>query len=143
MITLKQARKNAGFKQDDVARILSISAPSSSKYETGQSPIPSHKLLMLCDLYNVETVDLKLHRVGEKIFAIPHESPTPFVEIAQDTGEGELDDRVCLYYVIERVGDCIERIETTSDAEVSELYEFYNELIHAVGANYLERRKNG
>lgn len=141
MITLKQARKNAGFKQDDVAKTLGISAPSSSKYETGQSPIPDHKLLKLCELYGVKTVDLKLHRVGKKIFAIPHQSPTPFIEIAQDTGE--LDDRVCLYYVIERVGDCIESIETTSDAEVSELYDFYNELIHAVGVNYLERRNNG
>jgi transcriptional regulator with XRE-family HTH domain len=141
MITLKQARKNAGLKMDDVAKTLGISAPSSSKYETGQSPIPEHKLLMLCELYGVKTVDLKLRRVVDKIFAIPHKPPTPFIEIAQDTGE--LDDRVCLYYVIERVGDCIEFIETTSDAEVSELYEFYNELIHAVGANYLERRNNG
>jgi len=143
MITLKQARKNAGLNQADVAKKLGISAPSSSKYETGQSAIPNHKLLMLCELYGVETVDLKLHRVGEKIFAIPHQ-PTPFIEIAQNTGE--LDDRVCLYYVIERVGDCIEHIETTVEdcnPLTEELYEFERELVHALGANQLERRNNG
>ena len=60
----------------------------------------------------------------------------------------EIDDRVCLYYVIERVGDCIEHIETASDvlecpALTEELYDFHKELVHALGANQVERKRNG
>ena len=58
----------------------------------------------------------------------------------------DIDDRVCLYYVIERVGDCIEHIETTVEncnPLTEELYDFHKELVHALGANQVERKRNG
>ena len=58
----------------------------------------------------------------------------------------EVDDRVCLYYVVERLGDCIEDIETTVEncnPLTAELYDFKRELIHALGVNQLERRRTG
>lgn len=73
---------------------------------------------------------------------------TGFVIPLYTSHQEEIDDRVCLYYVVERLGDCIEYIETASDvlecpSLTTELYDFKRELVHALGANQLERKRNG
>ena len=50
---LRQARENAGFKQVDVARILSFSNKSISNWETGRALPNLEDAIKLADLYNV------------------------------------------------------------------------------------------
>jgi transcriptional regulator with XRE-family HTH domain len=52
-IKLKQARKEAGIKQEEVADIINISRATISKYENGQLEPNIETLGMLADFYEV------------------------------------------------------------------------------------------
>lgn len=52
---LKQARKNAGFTQKQVAEKLGMVQPSYIKYEDGRIELDYHKMIYLCKLYKVSS----------------------------------------------------------------------------------------
>lgn len=54
-IKLKQARKEAGIKQEEVADIIKISRATISKYENGQLEPNIETLGTLADFYEVST----------------------------------------------------------------------------------------
>ena len=141
MLTLRQARKNARLGQQQVAREIGISVPTISKYETGHQAIDPDNLLSMCNLYDVSTIDLKLRQIGTKIYAHPH---SPVLAIADE----EIEDRVCMHYVIDRVEDILKEHDPKSP-EIADLKymhkrleEFKRELIYNLGLNQ-RSRNNG
>jgi transcriptional regulator with XRE-family HTH domain len=139
MITLREARKNARFSLRQVAQEIGVSVPSISKYETGQQAIDPDALLLMCNLFDVSTIDLKLRQIGTKIYAHPH---SPVLAIA----DNDVEDRVCMHYVIDRVEDILKEHDPQSP-EIADLKymhtrleEFKRELIYNLGVN--QRIKN-
>ena len=51
-IRLKELRKNNNLTQNDISRILNISSPQYSLYETGKRQIPVFLLSKLAKFYN-------------------------------------------------------------------------------------------
>ena len=141
MITLREARKNARFGQQQVAQEIGVSVPTISKYETGHQAIDPDNLLSLCSLYDVSTIDLKLRQIGTKIYAHPH---SPVLSIAEE----EIEDRVCMHYVIDRVEDILKEHDPNAP-EIADLKymhkrleDFKRELIYNLGVNQ-RSRNNG
>lgn len=50
-ITLAAARVNAGYTQEEIARMMHISKATIVNWEKGKVPIGIPELRMLCDLY--------------------------------------------------------------------------------------------
>lgn len=50
---LKEARKNAGYTQADVAKIFNIKQQAYARYESGTIELNYDKLIYLCQLYDV------------------------------------------------------------------------------------------
>ncbi|HIW86022.1 MAG TPA: helix-turn-helix transcriptional regulator [Candidatus Eubacterium faecipullorum] len=66
-ITLKAARVNAGLKQSDVARAISVSRQTISKWECGKSTPNVKQFKHLAALYKMSCDDMFLTR-GDDIF---------------------------------------------------------------------------
>lgn len=52
MLRLKDLREDKDLKQEDVAKLLSISQTNYSKYELGKINIPVNSLIVLANFYN-------------------------------------------------------------------------------------------
>lgn len=50
---IKDLRQDADLNQTQVAQILFTSQKVYSRYETGESKMPIHHLITLCEYYNV------------------------------------------------------------------------------------------
>ena len=59
-ITLKAARINAGITLVDAAKHLERSYTTLSRWESGETDIPSRDFRKLCSLYKVEERDIFL-----------------------------------------------------------------------------------
>ena len=55
MVNLKQARKDAGLTQQQVADALEIERPSYARYETGDREPDNKTLIKIAKLFNVTT----------------------------------------------------------------------------------------
>jgi len=61
-ITMKAARVNAGFKQKDAAKALSVNAGTLSSWENGKTLPDLRQLAEMCELYGIEPNDIFLPR---------------------------------------------------------------------------------
>lgn len=52
---LKELRKQNGFNQKEIAKILNTTQQQISKYEKGEQELPVHHLITLAKLYKVST----------------------------------------------------------------------------------------
>jgi transcriptional regulator with XRE-family HTH domain len=52
-ITLKAARVNAGYSQNEVAKKLNISNKTISSWESGETFPSAKKIVALCELYGI------------------------------------------------------------------------------------------
>lgn len=59
-VTLKAARVNAGYTQQEVAIRLNVSPTTVSAWENGQNDIKASDFKQLCDLYRVSMNDIIL-----------------------------------------------------------------------------------
>ncbi|WP_101913134.1 helix-turn-helix transcriptional regulator [Megasphaera vaginalis (ex Bordigoni et al. 2020)] len=59
-ISLKAARYNAGFSQDDVAKKMRKSKSTVNNWENGKTEIDYNNLAALCKLYSVTIDDIIL-----------------------------------------------------------------------------------
>ena len=66
---LRDLREDRNLSQRQVAEILRMSQPGSSKYETGENDVPTQVLLKLADFYET-SVDYILGRTNT---AAPYE----------------------------------------------------------------------
>lgn len=46
------ARKEAGYTQEQMAKLLGISQPAYSCYETGDKPLPTNKISLIAQIVN-------------------------------------------------------------------------------------------
>ncbi len=61
-ITLKAARVNAGYTQEQIARKLNKSKQTIVNWELGRTDIDQANLAFICDIYNVPTNCILLPR---------------------------------------------------------------------------------
>lgn len=54
MIELKKIRKNKGFNQTEIAKLLKISQQQYSRYETNTNKIPLETFLKMLEVCNLE-----------------------------------------------------------------------------------------
>lgn len=59
-ITLAAARVNAGFKQEEVAKILNVSKSTIIKWEKGRTEPSISQFMRLCEIYNVSSDNIFL-----------------------------------------------------------------------------------
>lgn len=59
-ITLKAARVNAGFTQDQVQQTTGFARSTLRRWEQGKTSPKASELAMLCDLYGVEIGQIKI-----------------------------------------------------------------------------------
>jgi transcriptional regulator with XRE-family HTH domain len=52
------ARKQSGITQEEMARLLDISQPAYSYYETGEKPIPLNKIKRICEILSIPMQEL-------------------------------------------------------------------------------------
>lgn len=52
-IRIKDARKQRGFTQNQIAELLNIKQSSYSKYETGKRRMPLDRMIEFCKITNV------------------------------------------------------------------------------------------
>ena len=50
---LRELRQEIGWKQDDLAKLLSVERAAISKLETGKTPLTDERIIFLCDYFNV------------------------------------------------------------------------------------------
>lgn len=50
---LKLARKNAGFTQNEVSRLMNMAQQNYARYESGTVELNYEKMIFLCKLYGV------------------------------------------------------------------------------------------
>lgn len=65
-ITLKAARVNAGFSQDELAKFAGVSKSTISRWEIGRFPIPDEMLARLCEICQVNKEDISLMKGTDK-----------------------------------------------------------------------------
>ena len=65
-ITLEAARKNAGYTQKEVAKVIGVHNQTVSKYEKDSSRIPFDLMERLCTLYGVSKDDIFFGKKYEK-----------------------------------------------------------------------------
>lgn len=58
MKKLRQIRKEAGFKQSDIAQYIEIATSTYSLYENGQRRIPKEKAEKIAALFGIEVTDI-------------------------------------------------------------------------------------
>lgn len=66
IITLEAARKNAGYTQKEVAKMIGVYNQTVSKYEKDSSRIPFDLMEKLCTLYDVSKDDIFFGKKYEK-----------------------------------------------------------------------------
>jgi len=57
-LKLRSAREKAGYKQEDIARILGVTPQKVSSFETGRTRVDVDTLVTLCKLYGVDANDM-------------------------------------------------------------------------------------
>ncbi|MEG1142928.1 MAG: helix-turn-helix transcriptional regulator [Clostridia bacterium] len=62
---IKEIREDRDLLQKDIAKVLNIKQQSYSRYEMGLIPLPTEKINILAEYYNVST-DYLLNRTDEK-----------------------------------------------------------------------------
>ena len=62
---IRDLREDQDLNQTQVAKMLGMSQPGYSKYETGENDIPTIILIKLADFYDV-SVDYLLNRTDNK-----------------------------------------------------------------------------
>ena len=62
---IRDLREDRDLNQTQVAKILGMSQPGYSKYETGENDIPTAILIRLARFYNT-SIDYLLNRTDEK-----------------------------------------------------------------------------
>ena len=55
---LRASREKAGYKQEDIAKILGVTPQKISSFETGITRVDVDTLVTLCRLYNVDANDI-------------------------------------------------------------------------------------
>ena len=55
---LRASREKAGYKQEDIAKILGVTPQKISSFETGRTRVDVDTLVTLCRLYNVDANDI-------------------------------------------------------------------------------------
>ena len=70
-ILIKEARISAGLTQADVANMLKITSQNVSSWERGKSKIDIDSLISLCDIYQIDFINLinqvKYEKTSESI----------------------------------------------------------------------------
>lgn len=66
MKTLKDARMNANWFQQEAAQKLKISQPLLSHYENGTRRVPEEMFQKMCNLYKVKPEQIKLQNLTDK-----------------------------------------------------------------------------
>ena len=61
---IRDLREDKDLNQTQVAKILGMSQPGYSKYETGENDLPTAILIKLADFYDV-SIDYLLNRTDE------------------------------------------------------------------------------
>ncbi len=62
---IKEIRKDRGYSQKDIAKVLHTTQQQYSRYELGIQILPVEKLVILADFYNTST-DYLLGRTDER-----------------------------------------------------------------------------
>lgn len=64
-ISLAAARVNAGFKQEEAAKSIGVTAKTLRGYETGKTAIPGYLLFKAARLYNISSDNIRLPQVDD------------------------------------------------------------------------------
>lgn len=59
-ITLKAARVNAGFSQEQAAKSLDVNRLTIARWESGKNAIPAAKFKALCEMYGCKEEEVKV-----------------------------------------------------------------------------------
>lgn len=59
-ISLRAARVNAGFSQDELARKIGVSKSTISRWEVGRLKIPKEKLDEICEICSLNKKNITL-----------------------------------------------------------------------------------
>lgn len=55
---ISTSRKHAGFTQEEMSKLLNITQPAYSYYETGDNPIPLNKIRKISEILSVPLINL-------------------------------------------------------------------------------------
>ena len=70
-LTLKAARINAGFTQEQVKEKTGIARSTLTNWESGRNLPRSDKLKQICELYGISTEEITLKKERAGCFDIP------------------------------------------------------------------------
>ncbi|MBR2471183.1 MAG: helix-turn-helix transcriptional regulator [Clostridia bacterium] len=92
MNRIKKLRKELGWKQDELGKLLNVKRAAISKYETERVPLTDETISLLCDIFNVSADYL----IGRSDTKIPFDKKTTpkniwtILETCSDLNEEEL-----------------------------------------------------
>lgn len=79
--SLTKIRKEKGWSQEAIAKVLQTTQQQYSKYETGKQEIPVRHIVKLCEFYKVTANKL----IGIETYMSEKESNNKFQELAEET----------------------------------------------------------
>lgn len=102
---LRNARKNAGLSQEEVAQRMSITNQNVSSWELGKSKIDMNQLLQLCSMYEIDFTDI-LQRASGSVSKIAPCEYTPgereLIELYRRANES---DRLAVNLILQKYAD--------------------------------------
>ena len=91
MNRIKELRKERGWKQEELGKLLNVKRAAVSKYEVGRVPLTDETISLLCDIFDV-SADFLIGRIDKKHITEQSvsESIQVLIDSCSDLNEEEL-----------------------------------------------------